>query len=163
METTHTPLTEEALESRVGEAVALFKSGYNCSQSVVAAFADLYGFSREQALRMSASFGGGIGRMRQTCGAACGLFQLAGLDCGAVKADDREGKSHNYAVVQELAEAFKRVNGSLICAELLGLKAPEGTPQAEARTERYYQKRPCVKMVETAARLFADYLKNRTE
>ena len=163
METTHTPLTEEALESRVGEAVALFKSGYNCSQSVVAAFADLYGFSREQALRMSASFGGGIGRMRQTCGAAYGLFQLAGLDCGAVKADDREGKSHNYAVVQELAEAFKRENGSLICAELLGLKAPEGTPQAEARTERYYQKRPCVKMVETAARLFADYLKNRTE
>ena len=163
METTHTPLTEEALESRVGEAVALFKSGYNCSQSVVAAFADLYGFSREQALRMSASFGGGIGRMRQTCGAACGLFQLAGLDCGAVKADDREGKSHNYAVVQELAEAFKRENGSLICAELLGLEAPEGTPQAEARTERYYQKRPCVKMVETAARLFADYLKNRTE
>lgn len=163
METIHTPLTEEALENRVGEAVALFKSGYNCSQSVVAAFADLYGFSREQALRMSASFGGGIGRMRQTCGAACGLFQLAGLDCGAVKADDREGKSHNYAVVQELAEAFKRENGSLICAELLGLKAPEGTPQAEARTERYYQKRPCVKMVETAARLFADYLKNRTE
>lgn len=163
METIHTPLTEEALENRVGEAVALFKSGYNCSQSVVAAFADLYGFSREQALRMSASFGGGIGRMRQTCGAACGLFQLAGLDCGAVKADDREGKSHNYAVVQELAEAFKRKNGSLICAELLGLKAPEGTPQAEARTERYYQKRPCVKMVETAARLFADYLKNRTE
>ena len=163
METTHTPLTEETLESRVGEAVALFKSGYNCSQSVVAAFADLYGFSREQALRMSASFGGGIGRMRQTCGAACGLFQLAGLDCGAVKADGREGKSHNYAVVQELAEAFKRENGSLICAELLGLKAPEGTPQAEARTESYYQKRPCVKMVETAARLFADYLKNRTE
>ena len=163
METIHTPLIEEALENRVGEAVALFKSGYNCSQSVVAAFADLYGFSREQALRMSASFGGGIGRMRQTCGAACGLFQLAGLDCGAVKADDREGKSHNYAVVQELAEAFKRENGSLICAELLGLKAPEGTPQAEARTERYYQKRPCVKMVETAALLFADYLKNRTE
>lgn len=161
METTHTPLTDEALENRVGEAVALFKSGYNCAQSVVAAFADLYGFSREQALRMSASFGGGIGRMRQTCGAACGLFQLAGLDCGAVEADDREGKSHNYAVVQDMAAAFKQENGSLICAELLGLKAPEGSPQAEARTAGYYQKRPCAKMVETAARIFADYLKQK--
>ena len=68
--TTPSPISDEELERRVAEAVALFKSGYNCSQSVVAAFADLYGFSREQALRMSASFGGGIGRMRQTCGAA---------------------------------------------------------------------------------------------
>ena len=65
---------------RIEKAVGLFKSGYNCSQSVVAAFADMYGFTEEQALRMSASFGGGIGRMRQTCGAACGMFLLAGLE-----------------------------------------------------------------------------------
>ena len=155
--TTPSPISDEELERRVAEAVALFKSGYNCSQSVVAAFADLYGFSREQALRMSASFGGGIGRMRQTCGAACGMFQLAGLDCGSVDAADREGKSRNYAVVQQMAEAFKQENGSLICAELLGIKKPE------ALTDRYYQKRPCAHMVETAARIFAKYLKEKND
>ncbi len=151
-------ITEADMNRRVDEAVALFKQGYNCSQSVVAAFADLYGFTAEQAFRMAASFGGGIGRMRQTCGAACGLFQLVGLDCGAVDGADREGKSHNYAVVQQLAADFERINGSLICAELLGLKTKETSPQAEPRTEKYYQKRPCVEMVRTAAQLFAKYL-----
>ncbi|MEG1546251.1 MAG: C-GCAxxG-C-C family protein, partial [Bacteroides sp.] len=68
------------MEERIQRAVELFKSGYNCSQSVVAAFADLYGYTEEQALKMSASFGGGIGRMRETCGAACGMFMLAGLE-----------------------------------------------------------------------------------
>lgn len=150
-------------ENRIQRAVELFKSGYNCSQSVVAAFADLYGFTEEQALRMSASFGGGIGRMRQTCGAACGMFLLAGLDTGAVDAEDRAGKSHNYEVVQQLAERFKAENGSLICAELLGLSttAAHRDTQAEPRTDLYYKKRPCVEMVETAARIFANYLKEK--
>ena len=151
-------------EDRVNRAVEFFKSGYNCSQSVVAAFADLYGFTEEQAFKMAASFGGGIGRMRQTCGAACGMFMLAGLDTGAVEGSDRAGKSHNYAVVQQLAEKFKAENGSMICAELLGLKKTEAeanNPQAEARTKEYYKKRPCAQMVETAARLFADYLANK--
>ena len=150
-------------ENRIQRAVELFKSGYNCSQSVVAAFADLYGFTEEQALRMSASFGGGIGRMRQTCGAACGMFLLAGLDTGAVDAEDRAGKSHNYEVVQQLAEKFKAENGSLICAELLGLSttAAHRDTQAEPRTDLYYKKRPCVEMVETAARIFANYLKEK--
>lgn len=64
------------MEDRIEKAVELFKSGYNCSQSVVAAFADMYGFTQEQALRMGASFGGGIGRMRETCGAAAECFWL---------------------------------------------------------------------------------------
>ena len=91
-------------KDRIEKAVELFKSGYNCSQSVVGAFADMYGFTQEQALRMSASFGGGIGRMRQTCGAACGMFLLAGLEKGAVDGKDREGKAANYALVQQRAE-----------------------------------------------------------
>lgn len=147
------------MEDRIEKAVELFKSGFNCSQSVVAAFADMYGFSEEQALRMSASFGGGIGRMRQTCGAACGMFLLAGLEKGAIDGKDREGKAANYALVQELAEEFKKRNGSMICAELLGLKKPEGSSIPEARTEQYYSKRPCVKMVEEAARIWVEYLK----
>lgn len=154
-------LTDEDLENRITHAVQLFKEGYNCSQSVVAAFADLYGFTNEQALRMSASFGGGIGRMRQTCGAACGMFLLVGLDCGAIEGSDRSGKSHNYKVVQQLAAKFADYNGSIICAELLGLKQPEHSYQAEKRTSEYYQKRPCAKMVETGARLFVEYLKSK--
>ena len=108
-------------EKRIEMAVSLFKEGFNCSQSVVAAFADKYGFTREQALKMSASFGGGIGRMRETCGAACGLFLLAGLETGSTEGTDREGKATNYALVQELAEVFKERNGALRCADLLGL------------------------------------------
>ena len=148
-------------EDRVARAVALFKEGYNCSQSVVAAFADLYGFTREQALHMSASFGGGIGRMRETCGAACGLFLLAGLEKCALEGSDRESKAANYALVQEQAEEFKKRNGALRCADLLGLSKKEpviSTP--EVRTDQYYAKRPCVKMVEEAAKIWCEYLES---
>ena len=149
-------------ETRIALAVSLFKEGFNCSQSVVAAFADLYGFTRDQALRMAASFGGGIGRMRGTCGAACGMFLLCGLETGCTDGSNREGKSHNYKVVQQLAEAFRQENGSLVCSELLGLKpATPITSQAEPRTEGYYAKRPCAKMVESAARIFADFLESQ--
>ena len=148
----------EKMGMEVGNA---FKSGYNCSQSVVLAFADMYGFTQEQAARMAASFGGGIGRMRQTCGAACGMFLLAGLETGATDPKDREGKGANYEVVQELAAEFKKRNGSTICAELLGLKKPEGVSTPEERTDQYYAKRPCVRMVEEAARIWVEYLENR--
>ena len=147
-------------EQRIARAVELFKMGYNCAQPVTAAFADEYGYTEEQALKMSASFGGGIGRMRETCGAACGMFILAGLETGCVDPDDRQGKADNYAFVQKLAGEFRKKNGSLICAELLGLRERKPqVPTPEQRTESYYMKRPCVKMVETAARIWA----NRTD
>lgn len=150
-------------EDRIAKAVALFKQGYNCSQSVVTAYADVYGFTEEQALRMSASFGGGIGRMRQTCGAACGMFLLAGLETGSVVAKDREGKEANYAVVQQLAAKFKERNGSITCGELLGLqKNATVSPTPEARTPEYFKKRPCVKIVEEAARIWEEYLQSQT-
>ncbi len=152
------------MEERIEKAVSLFKEGYNCSQSVVAAYADLYGFTQEQALRMAASFGGGIGRMRQTCGAACGLFMLAGLETGCTDGKNREGKEANYKTVQALAEEFRKRNGSLICAELLGLSKSAPTPPApESRTAEYYKKRPCVKMVEEAARIFEEFLKSQNK
>ena len=113
---------------------------------------------------MSASFGGGIGRMRETCGAACGLFMLAGLETGATEGADREGKAANYQLVQELAEEFKKRNGALRCADLLGLSKNEpvvSTP--EARTNQYYTKRPCVKMVEEAARIWCEYLEKHNK
>lgn len=148
-------------EERISRAVDYFMQGYNCSQSVVTAFADLYGFTEKQALHMAASFGGGIGRMRLTCGAVCGMFMLAGLENCAVEGSDRIGKSRNYAVVQSLAEKFKSLHGTITCSELLKLRA--GAPvsaQAEQRTPEYYAKRPCARMVESAARIFADYLES---
>ena len=148
----------EENEKRIEKAVALFKSGFNCAQSVVAAFADQYGFTEEQALHMAASFGGGLGRLRMTCGAACGLFMLAGLEKCAVEGKDRESKAANYALVQQLAEEFKKRNGTLICAELLGLKKTEGSSVPEERTTQYYAKRPCARMVEEAARIWVEHL-----
>lgn len=152
------------MEERIQRAVELFRRGYNCSQSVCAAFADMYGYTEEQGLRMSASFGGGIGRMRMTCGAACGMFVLAGLECGCVEGADKDGKEANYKVVQHLADEFAKRNGSLICAELLGLSQKKHTDTTlEVRTEEYYRKRPCIKTVEEAARIWAEYLESKTK
>ncbi|MEG1581088.1 MAG: C-GCAxxG-C-C family protein [Bacteroidaceae bacterium] len=149
-------------ENRIARAVELFKSGYNCSQSVTAAFADLYGFNESQAFKMSASFGAGIGRMRLTCGAACGMFLLAGLDSGTDDCKDRDGKSKNYALVQALSAKFKERNGSLTCGVLLGLAKDEPiVAMPETRTKTYYEKRPCAKMVEEGARIFAEYLESK--
>lgn len=150
-------MTNEEIEVRVEKAKTLFKQGFNCSQSVFAACADLYGIEDEAlALRLSASFGGGIGRMRQTCGAACGMFMLAGLENGSAVVGDAEGKKQNYALVQNLAEKFKQENGSLICAELLGIAPKPQEPTPEARTEEYYKKRPCAEMVASAVRIFLE-------
>lgn len=149
-------------EDRIERAVGNFMKGFNCSQSVVAAFADLYGMDEELALRVSASFGGGIGRMRETCGAACGMFLLVGLETGCTDSSDREGKGANYAAVQRLAEQYKEICGSMTCRELLGLRKSAATSsQPEARTPEYYRKRPCARMVETAATLFSRFLEER--
>ena len=153
-------MTKEDIEVRVARAKELFHQGFNCSQSVFAACADLYGIEDEAlALRLSASFGGGIGRMRQTCGAACGMFMLAGLENGSATPGDAEGKKQNYTLVQDLAAKFKQENGSLICAELLGIAPKPQEPTPEARTENYYQKRPCVEMVANAVRIYLEELK----
>lgn len=149
-------LTDEEIEARVARGVELFKSGYNCAQSVVGAFAELYGISHDVAMRMSASFGGGMGRMRLTCGAASGMFMLAGLENGCADTESPQKRAENYALVQELAEAFKQENGSLTCAELLGLRTGKTEPPVPSeRTKEYYQKRPCAMMVESACRIFA--------
>ena len=139
------------------KALEYFHQGFNCSQAVFAACADIYGIEDEAlALRLAASFGGGIGRMRQTCGAACGMFMLAGLENGSAIEGDTEGKKQNYALVQDLAAKFKQENGSIICAELLGIAPKPQEPTPEARTEAYYQKRPCADMVASAVRIFLE-------
>lgn len=148
------------LEERVQRAVELFMSGYGCCQSVVSAFADLYGLTDTQAKLVAAGFGGGVGRMRMMCGAVSGLVILAGLNDGQTDGADCEGKAHCYKVVQDLLARSKEENGSLICAELLGLKGPVpiGNYVPDERNADYYRKRPCAAKVESAARLFAQYL-----
>ncbi len=144
------------IERRAQRAVELFKQGFNCAQAVFASCADMYGIEDEQlALRLSASFGGGMGRMRLVCGAASGMFMLAGLEKGSATPHDNEGKMANYAFVQQLAGEFKGQYGSLICAELLGL-APKGSvdPRPAERTPEYYEKRPCSEMIAEAVRIY---------
>lgn len=156
------PLTPE-LEARVQCAVDNFMQGYGCCQSVVAAFADLYNLDDTMAKRIAAGFGGGVGRMRMMCGAVSGIVILAGLDRGQIDGADRKGKSMCYKVVQELLDEFKTQNGSVVCAELLGLKGHEKAQSsyvASPRTAEYYKTRPCAAKVESAARIFAEYLMN---
>ena len=176
---------EAETERRVQSATDYFKQGYNCSQSVALAFADLYDIPIPLMARLSASYGGGIGRMRETCGSALGIFLLAGLEVIDVNDDptanetftadtnpypNQELKKKDYEVVQRLAADFRAQTGSIICKELLGLnkKRADGTiPEIqivatpEARTDEYYRKRPCIRMVETATRIYMNYLKEK--
>ena len=159
-------MTNQELNERVSRAVDNFMSGYGCCQSVVAAFGDIYGLDDNMAKRIAAGFGGGVGRMRMMCGAISALVILVGLDCGQTEGSDREGKSACYKVVQELLEKSKQDNGSLICAEILGLKGYEKAASsyvASPRTAEYYKSRPCAAKVESAARIFADYLRSKEE
>jgi C_GCAxxG_C_C family probable redox protein len=152
------------LETRVQRAVENFMAGYGCCQSVVAAFADLYGLDEVMAKRIAAGFGGGVGRLRMMCGAVSGIVMLVGLDCGQTDGGDREGKSACYKVVQDLLAQSKAENGSLICAEILGLKGyqkAQNSYVASPRTTEYYKTRPCAAKVESAARIFANYLREK--
>ncbi|MCI2047175.1 MAG: C-GCAxxG-C-C family protein [Faecalibacterium sp.] len=140
------------------KAEQYFHAGYNCSQSVVAAFAPVLGISEALALRMSAGFGGGVGRMREVCGAFCGATTV--LSLAYANPADPADKSRIYGMVQELAAQYRAQNGadSILCRTLLGLEKPEGSPQAAPRTSEYYQKRPCAQLVHLAADLTAEYL-----
>ena len=152
-------------ENRVDKAERLFREGYNCSQAVVAAFCDLYNMDEELALRISASFGAGLGRMREVCGAVSGMGIIAGLENGATIGQDKVGKKANYDLIAAMAGEFKKKNGTIICRELLGLDKEKNninndivdtTPQE--RNELYYKTRPCVEKVRECAQIIEDYI-----
>ena len=152
------------LEDCIQRSVELFMQGYGCCQSVVCAFSDLYGLDEEMAFRIAAGFGGGVGRMRLMCGTCSALVILAGLEKGQTRGEDREGKAACYQLVRDLLETFKQRNGSIICAELLqmqGVKAETNTAQPDERNAEYYRIRPCARKVESAARVFAEYLESQ--
>lgn len=146
------------------KAEDFFAQGYNCSQSVLLAFAEECGFSEEIAARISSSFGGGMGRLREVCGAVSGMFMVAGLCCGYDDPHARVEKTEHYARIQQLAAHFRLKNGSIICRELLGLQQSDASdPTPEERTVAYYQKRPCKSLVGEAACIVATALLTESE
>ena len=134
-------------------AVEYFKQGYNCAQSVFLAYADRYGFDKDTALRVSSSFGGGMGRLREVCGAVSAMLMLIGLKEGYTSPNDDKIKEEHYAKVQSLAKEFEAKFGTIICRELLNLTEKNSTPTPSKRDEKYYQERPCAKFVEFASEL----------
>lgn len=137
------------------KAFELFHQGYNCCQSVIGAFCEDFGMDFDTMMRLSSSFGGGMGRLREVCGACSGMFMVAGLSTGAAKPGNSQERSVNYAQVQRLAQRFREQNGSIVCKELLGL-APKTAPESPVPSERtpdYYKKRPCAELVRMAAEI----------
>lgn len=137
-----------------------FLEGYNCSQSVFLAFSDVTGLDEKTALMISSSFGGGMGRLREVCGAVSGMFMAAGMLYGYSDPKASEEKMEHYKRIQDLAAEFKERNGSIICRDILGKIAEDKSFIPAERTAEYYKTRPCVKMVEDAAEIFSEYLKN---
>ena len=125
-------LNSQLIKERAERAKAFFQDGYNCSQSVFMAYADLFDLDVELASKFASSFGGGMGRLREVCGACTGMFMVASM---AIPADnkDADAKKANYALVQQVAEDFRQENGSIICRELRGLtcKKEDPTPECE--------------------------------
>lgn len=144
------------------EAGELFMEGYNCAQSVFLAFREFYDLDFETAARISSSFGGGMGRLREVCGSVSGMFLAAGYIYGYDDPKDYEAKKEHYARIQELAEAFRKENGSIVCRELLGLKQKKDDPEPSHRTKEYYKKRPCRKLIEMSAGIFHEYLEKNS-
>lgn len=139
-------------------AMSYFKEGYNCSQSVFMAFCDEYDMDIDMALKISSSFGGGMGRMREVCGTVTGMFMVAGMIYGYSDPKDHTSKTEHYKRIQYLAKEFEKKNHSIICRELLGLGAGKDSPTPEIRTAEYYKKRPCVELVGMAADIMDKYI-----
>jgi len=134
--------------NRVEKAAELHKCGYNCSQSVFAAFTDLYGLDNDTALRLSTSFGSGLGGTRNICGAVSGMAMVAGLESGTAKPNDKEGKKRNYDIVKSLLDEFEKEYGSIICKELLGL----------VETPTLLKKKPCAEYIRFCVQLIEEKL-----
>ncbi len=141
---------------RKAKAEELFKSGYNCSQSVIGVFCEELGLGFDTAMKISEGFGGGMGRMRLTCGAISGMVMVIGMLKSRGNADG-DTRAEVYDKVHTLCDLFTQRNGSIVCGDLLGLnKTPVYNPVPEARTQTYYKKRPCVECVKECVGLIEE-------
>lgn len=141
----------------------LFQQGYNCAQAVVCAHCEKLGVDKDTALKFASSFGGGMGRLREVCGAVSGMFMVLGLKDGYTNPEDNTAKKELYEKVQALAKKYEEEFGSIVCRELLGLDEKRSVATPEKRTETYYKKRPCKEMVQFAADLIEKELFNVKE
>ena len=144
-------------EEYAAKAKELFEQGYNCAQAVLLAFEDVTQMDTKTAAALSSSFGGGMGRLREVCGAVSGMFMVAGVLQGYDDPKATTEKAEHYKFIQSLAADYKAENGSIICKELLGLPGAQD-PVPEERTAEYYRRRPCGEYVEFAAKLLAQKL-----
>ncbi|MBE6539434.1 MAG: C_GCAxxG_C_C family protein [Ruminococcaceae bacterium] len=140
-------------------AVNLFLKGANCSQAVFASFGDITGFDEKTSFRLASSFGGGISRLRETCGACLGMCLAAGAIFGYDDIADRSAKTGHYAIIQGLVKKFAEINGSYTCREILGAEGKSTSPVPGERTAEYYSKRVCcIDCIRTAAEILDEYL-----
>ena len=142
--------------NRGERAAQLFLKGHNCAQAVAMVFCDEVGLTPSQAAKMASSFGGGMGRMREVCGAVSGMLLIAGMAYGYDTCDDDVAKKAHYALVQNLAGQFREKVGSIVCREIL--KNPPSDPSPTPRTEEFYKQRPCARMVYLAAMILDAYM-----
>ena len=142
------------------KAVENFKLGYNCAQSVFLTFAEEFGIDKEMALKISSSFGGGMGRLREVCGAVTSMFAIAGLKYGYTSSDDDIAKTKHYELIQILAKEFESEFGTIICRKLLNLPEGADSPVPSKRTEEYYQERPCEDFIKKASEIIEKRLLN---
>lgn len=146
------------VEKRVSRAADFFHAGYNCTQSVVLAYCDLFSLDEKAAAALSAALGGGMGRLREVCGTVSGMAVLAGLISPYTDPADRTSKKAVYSLIQDFAEKFRTENGHIVCRDLLGLPVKKETPEPSERTPEYYRKRPCAELVMCAAKIVGEYL-----
>lgn len=144
--------------SRAEYAEILFKRGFNCAQSVFGAYADLFGLDFEMALKMSGALGGGVGRMREVCGAVLSMSLIAGLKEGNANPDNEETKAHIYELVRQMSNMFKERQGTIICREILGINGMEKSAKPSLRTSEFYAARPCAGIVKCAAEIIEEVL-----
>ena len=140
------------------KAVNSFRNGYNCAQSVLLTFAGKIGLTDDEALRLTSSFGGGMGRLREVCGAVSAMFMIAGFLKGYTEPDNDIAKANHYKLIQDLATEFKSKYGTIICRELLGLDGTEFSPVPSVRTDEYYKERPCEAFIRCAAMIVEEEL-----
>ena len=138
------------------KAAELFLGGYNCAQSVAVAFCDVTGLDEKKTARMVSAFGGGMGRLREVCGAVSGMFFVLSCLYGYDTAGDDDSKMRLYTEVQELAGKFRESCGSIVCREIL--KNPPTDPKPSPRTAEYYKTRPCARMVLVAGQLMDEFI-----
>lgn len=135
-----------------------FRDGYNCAQSVLLAFANKVGLKENEALKLASSFGGGMGRLREVCGAVSAMFMIAGILKGYTEPNNDIVKANHYKLIQDLAAEFKSKHGTIICRELLGFDGTEFSPIPSARTDEYYKERPCEEFIKCAAEIVEEDL-----